>query len=142
MRKISDEYGLSYEELIRLVSNNKPLIDVINKVVDEYDNVSAHNDTSEWEWDLEENIFAQLNHDFTDFDEDFEDGWEYSELEENFKNYFELFEWDMVRANNGDYVLILDECDYINIVFCSPDKIEDGQIEINYFKLFGPVKKD
>jgi hypothetical protein len=143
-RELTDDHGLTYEELIKLVDKNKPLVKLINNLIDNNPcrGIHAFNDTPNWEWDMDDNIFGLMNNDmYRDMKEanrlEGWNGWDYSELEESYYEYTCGEITDEAKTNDNNFLIITDEVDYISIHIASMDALNPDKIDMDYFKLYG-----
>jgi len=124
--------------LLRLCTNNRNLKNFINKVFRENaDTEICAFDERSWEWDVEcdgDDYGAQIaicNHDFK-YDKHYDgDGWEISNTPKVFTNYFHNFNWDDIKLDNGNFLLLTDEEDYLAFHIVDEKNMEDGMVDLH-----------
>jgi hypothetical protein len=124
--------------LLRLCANNRNLKNFINKVFRENKDkqICAWEDYG-WEWDVECNgsdegaEIAICNHDLRD-DKHYEgNGWEIYNAPKVFGNYFSNFNWDDIKLDDGKFLLLIDEEDYLSFQIFDGEKMEDGMVDVH-----------
>ena len=122
--------------LLRLCTNNKNLKNFINKVFRENKDkqICAWEDYG-CEWDVEchgdeGSEIAICNHDIRDDKYHEGDGWEIFDAPKVFGNYFSNFNWDDIKLNDGKFLLLIDEEDYLSFNIVDEKNMEDGMVDL------------
>lgn len=135
---------IEIKDLLALCSTNDDLFDFILSIVNEYKDEKIPVFTStNWEWDVEDIddfgdidddedidrfIFAQYNMDMA-IDMPDEEAWELCQLDTDFLKYFRGFDFNKIRLDNGDYLFLIDNDDYMHFSMYTPDKLKSGAVE-------------
>lgn len=123
--------------LLKLCTNNRNLKNFIKKVFRENKNkeICAW-DEEDSKWDVEcygcdeGSEIAICNHDCRDDKNYVGDGWEIFDAHVLFGNYFENFNWDDIKLDNGKFLLLTDEEDYLSFHIVDNEKMEDGMVDL------------
>jgi hypothetical protein len=122
--------------LLKLCTNNNKLKNFINKVFREnadteicaYDEVD-----SKWDVECDGDDGAQIAIHTYYFIEQFNylDKWEMLYAPKVFTNYFDSFNWDDITLDNGKFLLLTDEEDYLVFHIVDEKNMEDGMVDLH-----------
>ena len=130
------------QALLNVCIKNKKLTKFIKKIFLNNKNkeICAWEDYG-WEWDIEcygkgEGAeFAICNHDLRydkySLDEDSvgDDGWEMEMVPDVFANYLHNFNWSDITLDNGKYLFLLENEDYLFFQIFDKENMEDGKVD-------------
>jgi hypothetical protein len=125
------------DALLKLCTNNRNLKNFIKKVFREnkHKEICAC-DEEDSKWDVEcygcdEGSKIAIHSHY--FIEQFSklDDWEIFNVPMVFGNYFHNFNWDDIKLDNGKFLLLTDEHDYLSFHVVDNETMEDGKVDLH-----------
>jgi len=122
--------------LLKLCTNNRKLKNFINKVFTENADTGIFAfDEVDSKWDVEcdgADDVAEIAIHSNYFIEQFNhlDKWEIFYAPKVFTNYFHNFNWDDIKLDNGNFLLLTDEEDYLAFHIVDEKNMEDGMVDL------------